>query len=73
MQGLRSADGHDVGPVDVSRLMLQTRLDAAYQCLDLSTAQVIIDVNPCDNPYPARTELRRVAGRMEQAAVLAAP
>ena len=38
------------------RPMLQARLDAAYQCLDLSAAQAIVDVNPGDNPYPARTD-----------------
>src|SRR5271155_5877314 len=53
---LCSADGHDVDPVDLFRLMLHTRLDAAYQCLDLGTAQAIVDVNPGDNPYPARTD-----------------
>ena len=47
---LCSADGHDVDPVDLFRPMLQTRLDAAYQRLDLGTAQAIVDVNPGDNP-----------------------
>ncbi len=28
---LRTADGHDVDPVDLFRFVLQTRLDAAYQ------------------------------------------
>lgn len=49
-------DGHDVDSVDVFRLTLQTRLDAAHQCPDLTTAQAIVDANPGDNPYPARTD-----------------
>ena len=53
---LSSADGHDVDPVDAFRLVLQTRLDATDQCLDLGTAQAIVNVNPGDDPYPARTD-----------------
>jgi hypothetical protein len=36
--------------------MLQARLDAAYQCLDLGAAQAIVDVNPGDNPYLSRAD-----------------
>ncbi len=43
VHSLCSANGHDVDPVVAFRLMLQTRLDAACQCLDLSTAQAIVD------------------------------
>jgi hypothetical protein len=33
--------------------MLQTRLDAAFQCLDLSIAEAIIDVDPAGTrPVP---------------------
>jgi len=40
--------------------VLHARLDAAYQRLDLSTAQAIIDVNPGGNrlswaPIPSRS------------------
>ena len=42
------SDGHDVGPVDVFRLVLHARLDAADQRLDLVAAQGIVDVNPGD-------------------------
>src|SRR5262245_13461141 len=56
LRGLRSADGHDVDPVDLFRLLLQTCLDAAYQCLDLGTAQAIVDADPRHDPYPARTD-----------------
>ncbi len=51
----RSADGHDVDPVDVFRLTLHTRLEAAYQRLDLSAAEVIVNVKARGNPHPART------------------
>ena len=46
---------HDVDPVDVF-MLLHTRLDAAYQGLDLGTAEPIIDVNSGDNPYLAWTD-----------------
>ncbi|HUK69760.1 MAG TPA: hypothetical protein VLW50_13585 [Streptosporangiaceae bacterium] len=36
--------------------MLHTRLDAADQCVDLTSAQAIVDINPGDDPYPARAE-----------------
>jgi hypothetical protein len=36
------AGGHDVDPVDVCRLTLQTRLDSAYQRLDLGTVQPVV-------------------------------
>jgi len=49
-------NGDDVDPVDVFRLTLQTRLDAAYQCLDLVTAQAIVEIDPGHDPYPARTD-----------------
>jgi hypothetical protein len=35
--------------------MFHARPDAAYQRLDLGTAQAIVDVHPGNNPYPART------------------
>jgi hypothetical protein len=50
------ANGHDVNSVDVFLLMLHARLDATHQCLDLITAQAIVDVNPGDNPYSARAD-----------------
>jgi hypothetical protein len=53
---LHSADGHDVDPVDAFRLVLHPRLDAAYQRLDPGAVQAIVDVNPGDDPYPARTD-----------------
>ena len=36
--------------------MLQTRLDSAHQCLDLSTGQAIVEGDPGHNPDPARTD-----------------
>jgi DNA-binding transcriptional LysR family regulator len=51
----RSADGHDVDPVDAFRLTLHTRLDAADQRLDLSAAEFIVNVKARGNPRPART------------------
>jgi hypothetical protein len=48
------ANGHDVDSVDVFRLMLHARLDAARQCFDLSAAEAIVDVDPGDNPYLSR-------------------
>ena len=56
VHSLCSADGHDVDPVDLFGLVLQARLDAAYQRLDLGTAQAIIDVDPGGSPYPARAD-----------------
>ena len=49
-------NGDDIGPVDVFGFMLQTRLDAAYQCLDMGTVEVIVEVDPSHEPYLARTE-----------------
>jgi hypothetical protein len=54
--GPSGADGHDVDPVDVFRLALHARLDAAYQRLDLSTPEVIVDVQAGDNPGLARAD-----------------
>jgi hypothetical protein len=51
----RSADGHDVDPVDGFRLALHTRLDAADQRLDLSAGELIVNVKTRGNPRPART------------------
>jgi hypothetical protein len=56
VHSLCSANGHNVDPVDVFRLMLQTRLDAACQCLNLGTAQAVVDVDPGHNPYTAQTD-----------------
>jgi hypothetical protein len=56
VHSLCSADRHDVDPVDLFRLVLQTRLDAADQRLDLSTAQAIVDVNPGDDPCTRRIQ-----------------
>ena len=56
IHSLCSADSHDVDPADVFRLMLQARLDAADQRLDLSTAQAIVDVNPGDDPCTRRIQ-----------------
>ena len=56
IHSLCSADGHDVDPVVVLRLVLQARLDAACQGLDLGAAQVIVDVQAGHNPYPARAD-----------------
>src|SRR5215468_8059791 len=56
VHGLCFADGHDVDPVDVVRLVLHPRLDVAYQRLDLGATQAIVDVNAGDNPYPARAD-----------------
>ena len=50
MRSLSYANGHDVDPVDLFRPVLEARLDAAYQRLDLGAAQAIADVNPGDNP-----------------------
>jgi hypothetical protein len=38
--------------------MLHARLDATHQCPDLITAQAVVDVNPCDDPYSARADER---------------
>lgn len=48
----RSADGHDVDPVDTFRLTLHTRLDAADQRFDLSAAELIVNVKARGNPTP---------------------
>ena len=52
------ADGYDVDPVDIFRLMLHTRLETAYQRLDLGAAEAIVDVDPGTQPIPA-PDLRR--------------
>ena len=43
-------------PVDLFRLLLQTCLDAAFQRLDLITAEIIIDIETRDESYSARAE-----------------
>ena len=50
------ANGHDVDSVNLFRLMLHARLDAAHQCPDLTSAQAILNANPGDNPYLARAD-----------------
>jgi hypothetical protein len=42
--------------VDLFRLLLQTCLDAAFQRLDLITAEIIIDIETRDESYSARAE-----------------
>jgi len=59
VQSLCSAHGHHIGPVDAFQL-LHARLEAAYQRLDLSRAEAILDVNPGDNaPSQGIVPLRR--------------
>src|SRR5690242_2089741 len=51
-----SANGHHVDPVELFRFILQTRLDALYQRLDLSTAEAIVDVDSSHEPDSARAD-----------------
>jgi anti-sigma B factor antagonist len=53
---LRFANGHDVDSVDLFRLALQARLDAARQRRHLSSGQAILDVDPGHDPYLARAD-----------------
>ena len=71
VQSLCSADGHDVDPVDLFRLMLQTRLDAAYQRLDLGTAQAIVPLSwPCRGSSSIRGFIQQDASRGATGAVI---
>jgi hypothetical protein len=48
------ANGQDVDPVDLFRLVLHARFDAAHQCPDLTIAQPIVDADPRDQPHTMR-------------------
>jgi len=51
------ADGHNVDPVDVGRLLFQVRLDAPDKCRYLVAAKIVGDVDAHEDPYLARSHV----------------